>query len=145
MIKVIKGTVKANGKKFKPGQIISSLSEKDEASLISLKAAEPWGMVKAHPEDENVETDPGDMNLDKVDPSDKVTDVVSSVSTIDEPVGNKPEIDTDKEQKDEEPEPQPEAQPEVEPVQNEGTVSIKFDAEAYVEGTDNKKPKGVKK
>ncbi|WP_024831609.1 hypothetical protein [Ruminiclostridium josui] len=145
MIKVIKGTVKVNGKSFKPGQIISSLSEEDEAALLSLKVAEPWGMVKAHQEDEKVETDPDDINQDKEDPCDKVSDIVSSVPTNDELVGNKPEIDTEEEQKDEEPELQPEAQPELEPVKNEGTVSIKFDAEAYVGGSDTKKQKGVKK
>ncbi len=138
MIKVIKGTVKVNGKSFKPGQIISSLSEEDEASLISIKAAEPWGMAKTTSEDDDVETDPDDMEKDKEDPSDVV-------STNDEPVGNKPIVDTDKEQVHEEPEPEPEAQPELETVKNEGTVSIKFDAEAYVGGSDNKKQKGVKK
>lgn len=138
MIKVIKGTVKTNGKSFKPGQIITSLSEEDEASLISLKAAEPWGMVEAQPEDENVETDTDDIDPDKENPS-------GVVPTEDEHVDNKLEVDTEKEQKDEEPEVQPEEQPEVEPVQNEGTVSIKFDAEAYVEGPENKKQKGVKK
>lgn len=142
MIRVKKGTVKVDGEKYIPGDIIYDLTEKEERKLISSKVAEPWGTASGVPGDEyESEKDEEDMQG----------------SGAGEKLNQEPLSETDSKEDPETPkakEPEKEKAKEagIEPngqlqIDNSGAadkIDIKFDAAAYVGETAPKKTKAGK-
>ncbi len=128
MIRVIKGTVKTYGEMFLPGEIIDSLSEKEEASLIAAKVAEPWGTVKEIYSEDETEKEDGTDNEDK-----QIQNTLSETGESEKPEA----IDSEKE-----PSTEPETSSEDKSIAGNNEVpdkiEIKFDAAAYVDGPEDK-------
>lgn len=142
MIRVKKGTVKVDGEKYFPGDIIYGLTEREERKLVSSKVAEPWGTEVGVPEDEN---GTGEDVEDMKDPSagEKLSQELLSETDSKED----PEIPKEKEsekEKEKEVGTEPAGQLQIDKSEAADKIDIKFDAAAYVGETAPKKTKAGK-
>ncbi len=121
MIRVIKGTVKADGENYTPGDVITGLSKKDEQSLVKARMAEPWGASSEDPHEADGET--------------AVEDELET-STSGDGQDKEPGIENDCRGKSES---ETEGHPQEEEAENHseesvaaGSIDIRFDPESYV-------------
>jgi hypothetical protein len=130
MIRVKKGTVKVDGEKYIPGDIIYDLTEREEQKLISSKVAEPWGTVREVYSEDETEKEAND-GIDR-DPIDEKNGKESS-----EVLNAEKELSTETRTG-------PAEQPLVDDIGAADKIDIKFDAAAYVGDTAAKKTKAGK-
>lgn len=136
MIRIIKGTVKVDGEKYIPGDIIYDLTEREERKLISSKVAETWGTAGEVQEDENgTDEDAEDMQ----DPGGGEKPNQEPLFETD----SKEPLELEKE-KAKEAGTEPAGQPQIDDSGAADKIDIKFDAAAYVGETAPKKAKAGK-
>lgn len=133
MIRIIKGTVKVDGEKYIPGDIIYDLTEGEERKLISSKVAETWGTSVEVREDENgTDEDAEDMQ----DPGGREKPNQEPLSETDSKEPLEPEKEKAKQAGTE-----PVGHTQIDDSGAAGKIDIKFDAAAYVGETAPKKIK----
>lgn len=134
MIRIIKGTVKVDGEKYIPGDIIYDLTEREERKLISSKVAEPWGTAGEVQEDENGTDEDGEDVQDPGAGEKLNQELLSETDSKEDPETLKAK----------EPRTEPTGQLQIDNSEAADKIDIKFDAAAYVGETAPKKAKAGK-